>query len=149
MTALARRRFPHTVTRRRQAPGDWNNNGEWIPGEVVESELRASVQPLALTDDELEGGSQLVDRLKIFVPAAPDIKLVPNRLTWGDDQISWGADSLLFGARAEHGGDTGPALLAAFDDREADRVVYAGAEYVVEETRNWPDHTRATLLRET
>ena len=42
------------------------------------------------------------------------------------------------------------ALVAAFDDREADRVVVDGDEYVVEESRSWSgSHTRATLLRET
>jgi len=42
------------------------------------------------------------------------------------------------------------ALAAAFDDRGADRVRYAGAEYTVIESRSWPGgHTRATLLRQT
>ena len=149
MTVLAPRRFPETITRRRQAPGDYDACGEWRPGATIESDLRASVQPLNLGDDELEGGSQLIDRRKVYVPTAPDIRLVPNRLRWGNDVLQWGDDTLLFGERAEHGGDTGPALLAAFDDREADRVLIDGAEFVVVETRNWPTFTRATLLRET
>ena len=42
------------------------------------------------------------------------------------------------------------ALLAAFEDREADTVAYGGREFVVEESRSWPgSHTRATILRET
>lgn len=42
------------------------------------------------------------------------------------------------------------ALAAAFEDREADRVVFGGVEYTVEESRSWGgSHTRATVLRET
>ena len=41
------------------------------------------------------------------------------------------------------------ALRAAFDDREADQVVFAATTFVVEESRSWQgSHTRATLLRE-
>ena len=41
-------------------------------------------------------------------------------------------------------------LRAAADDLgEADRVVYKGKVYMVEESRTWPKFTRATLLRET
>ena len=39
-------------------------------------------------------------------------------------------------------------LRAAFDDAPADQVVYKGKVYTVEESRTWPKHTRATLLRE-
>ena len=39
-------------------------------------------------------------------------------------------------------------LRAAFDEGEADKVVYRGKLYVVEESRTWPKFTRATLLRE-
>ena len=42
------------------------------------------------------------------------------------------------------------ALRAAFEDREADQVIFFGTTFVVEESRSWPgSHTRATLLRET
>lgn len=42
------------------------------------------------------------------------------------------------------------ALVAAFEDRQADRVLFDGDMYVVEESRSWKgSHTRATLLRET
>ena len=42
------------------------------------------------------------------------------------------------------------ALLAAFEDRQADQVIFFGTTFVVEESRSWPgSHTRATLLRET
>ena len=41
-------------------------------------------------------------------------------------------------------------LRAASDDlSEADKVVYRGKTYTVEESRTWPKFTRATLLRET
>lgn len=108
---LAPRRFPDTITRRRQAPGSRNDSGEWVPGATVETELRASVQPLALDDADVVAGSQLVERLRCYVP---------------------GADT----------------LLAAFDDREADRVVVDGREFVVERSESWLNHTKATILRQ-
>ena len=41
-------------------------------------------------------------------------------------------------------------LRAAGDDlAEADKVLYRGKTYTVEESRTWPKFTRATLLRET
>ena len=40
-------------------------------------------------------------------------------------------------------------FLAAFEDREADVLVYAGVSYVVEESQDWPRYTRAIALRET
>ena len=41
------------------------------------------------------------------------------------------------------------ALLAAFEDRQADTVIVFSTIFVVEESRSWPgSHTRATLLRE-
>ena len=50
------RRFPDTITRRRQAAGHYDAHGEWVPGTVVDVELRASVQPLGTEDAELVGG---------------------------------------------------------------------------------------------
>ena len=116
---LSLRRFPNEIVRRRQSAGDHDINGRWQPGEIVEAILPASVQPLNLADDDLAGGAQLVERLKIFCP----VGLEPS-------------------------GDAQP-LVAAFDDREADRVLYEGNEYVVVESRTWPNrHCRATMLRE-
>ena len=113
MSRLASRRFPDVIVRRRQAPGDFNTVGEWVPGALTETELMASLQPLHLEDSDIAGGAQLVERLRVYVPA-PD------------------------------------ALAAAFDDREADSVLYDGKTFVVEESRSWRgSHTRATLLRET
>ena len=109
---LSLRRFPQTITRRRQGPGVFDSCGEFQPGATTETELRASVQPLSIKDEDLEEGSRLTEKIKVYVPNEN-------------------------------------ALLAAFDDREADKVVYAGETYVVEESRSWPGgHTRATLLRE-
>ena len=67
---LAPRRFPDRITRRRQAPGETNVFGEFVPGAITEVEFAASVQPLALEDSDLTGGASLVERLKVFVPAA-------------------------------------------------------------------------------
>lgn len=110
---LALRRFPETITRLRTASAGRNSAGEYIEGAIVEAELRASVQPIALTDTDIVGGVSLVERFKVYVPE-PD------------------------------------ALRAAFDDSIADRVVIDGREFIVEESRSWPNsHTRATVLRET
>lgn len=112
MTALAPRRFPDRIVRRRQEPGTRNRFGEFVPGAVIEIELPASIQPLANEDLDVVEGSRLVERFKAYVPR-------PG------------------------------ALVAAFDDRQADAVLWGGREFVVEESRSWPrGHTRATLLRE-
>ena len=65
---LAPRRFPETITRRRQAPGDRNSAGEFVVGATVETEFPASVQPLALSDADLGGGVQLTETLKVYIP---------------------------------------------------------------------------------
>ena len=111
MTRFAKRRFPDTIVRRRQGEGYRDERGRFVPGAIVETELAASVQPLALEDSDIAGGAQLRERLRVYTPERN-------------------------------------ALLAAFEDAEADNVVYNGATYVVEESRSWPTHTRATLLRE-
>lgn len=54
--------------RRREGPGQYDGLGEFVPGPVVETELRASVQPLGTEDAELEGGSQLSARLAVWIP---------------------------------------------------------------------------------
>lgn len=109
---LSIRRFKQTITRRRQEPGQRDRDGEFKPGAIVETQFRASVQPLKLGDEDLEEGSRLSEKIKVYLPNEN-------------------------------------ALAAAFDDREADKVVYAGETYVVEESRSWPGgHCRATLLRE-
>ena len=40
------------------------------------------------------------------------------------------------------------ALLAAFGNREADKVVIDGVEFIVDESQSWRDHTKAVLTRE-
>lgn len=104
------RRFPETITRRREGPGERNQFGEWTPGAMSEKKFQASVQPLGLEDRDLIEGARLVHRLKVFIP--------------------------------EPG-----ALVAVFDDAKGDRVAYGGAEYIVQESESWPDHTKATLVR--
>lgn len=61
-------RFPDTITRKRQAPGDYNDYGEFVEGAVTETDFRASVQPLGLEDKDLVEGARFSHRLKVFVP---------------------------------------------------------------------------------
>lgn len=68
MSRLAPRRFPDTVTRRRQLEGSRNSAGEFVPGAVQETDMSASVQPLALEDSDIAGGVSAVERIKVFVP---------------------------------------------------------------------------------
>ena len=108
---ISRRRFPHSITRKRQLPGEFNDFGEFVAGATEEVELRANVQPLGNEDEDVLEGSRLDERLKVYVPE-PD------------------------------------ALVAAFEDRQADQVIVDGNEYVVEKSRSWPgSHTRAVVLR--
>ena len=108
---LSARRFPHSITRKRQAPGDYNDFGEFEPGSVQETVLRANVQPVSLEEKDAAEGDRLDQRLRVYVPQ-PD------------------------------------ALIAAFEDRQADAVLVDGVEYTVERSRSWRgSHTRATLLR--
>ena len=60
--------YPDEITRRRTMPGHRNEYDEWVPGEVVETELPANVQPLALDDADIAGGVSLRERLRVFVP---------------------------------------------------------------------------------
>ena len=70
--ANAVRRYRDTITRRRIAPGVYDDLGEWIPAHPVDTAYRASVQPLGTTDSELVGGAQLSDRRVAYVPE-PDV----------------------------------------------------------------------------
>ena len=146
---LAARRFPTEIIRLRQAPGDFNVYGEYVPGATLETPLKANVQPVGLKDADIVGGAQLIERLKVFVPYAPTvIGHEPNLMKWGMDLFRWGADRFSFGQRAIYGTE-GPSLAAAFEDRQADRVRYLGKMYVVEESETWSDFVRAVLLRAT
>ena len=64
-------------------------------------------------------------------------------LTWNGEPIRWGGgDGMLFA-------ENSVPFLAAFEDREADTLVYAGIEYIVDESQSWPRYSRAIALRET
>ena len=77
------------------------------------------MQPLGLASAETGGGAQYRNRLRVFVPDARPL------------------------------GDLDDApLVAAFSDREADRVQIDGADFVVEFSEAWPGHVEAVLLRE-
>ena len=41
-----------------------------MPGDVVETAFKASVQPLAIEDTDFVGGSMLSERMKVYVPEA-------------------------------------------------------------------------------
>ena len=84
---LSPRRFPETIVLWRETPAERNAAGEYVEGVVIETELRASIQPLALGDADIAGGVSLIDRLKVYV-AAPDAlraafdDLVADRVLW-------------------------------------------------------------------
>ena len=148
---LALRRFPDEVVRRRQGPGDFNEFGEFVAGAVVETIFPARVLPLSLEDSDFVGGVGLVGRLKVFVPRGTARRRGQgDALTWNGDALTWNGVPLRWG-----GGDgaliedDSIPFLAAFDDRQADVLVHAGVEYVVEESQSWPRYTRAIVLRET
>ena len=108
---LSPRRFPDTIIRRRTGAGSNNAFGEYVPGMTVETEFRATVQPLGVEDSDLVGGTQLSDRRAIYIPKVD-------------------------------------ALQAAFEDREADRVLVDGLDFVVTDSWTWRTHTKAHVLRE-
>ena len=151
MRRLALRRFPHEIIRQRQGPGTTNFYGEFEPGAINESVFPARVLPLTLEDSDFVGGVSLVERLKVFVPRG----IARHRgdgdtLTWNGEALTWNDSPLMWG-----GGDgtlvsddTIP-LVAAFADRQADKLVYASQTYVVEESQSWPRFVRAIALRET
>ena len=62
-------KYPDLITRRRQAPGDFNDYGEWVPGATSEIDLAANVQPLGLEDVDFVGGPALFsNRMKVYTP---------------------------------------------------------------------------------
>ena len=69
MRYLSPRRFPEVVTRIRSAPPVYDDaSGDYLPGPVTETTLRASVQPVDLLDVPGEDGLQLTERLTVYVP---------------------------------------------------------------------------------
>ena len=148
---LALRRFPNEVVRRRQGPGTINFYGEFEPGAVIETIFPARVLPLSLEDSDFAGGVSLLERLKIYVPRGIARRRgEADALTWSGDALTWNGEPLRWG-----GGDgmlfaeDSVPFLAAFEDRQADVLVYAGIEYTVEESQDWPRYTRAIALWET
>ena len=148
---LALRRFPNEVVRRRQGPGTRNFYGEFEPGPVVETIYPARVLPLSLEDSDFVGGVSLLERLKVFVPRGiarrrgegDVLTWAGAELTWNGAPLQWGGgDGMLFA-------ENSVPFLAAFEDREADTLVYAGIEYIVDESQSWPRYSRAIALRET
>ena len=65
--------FPGTITRRRSGPGRRDDAGEWIPGGIEETELAASVQPVATEDVDAASGDRLLERLVVYVPGAGEL----------------------------------------------------------------------------
>ena len=151
MRRLALRRFPNEVVRRRQEPGVRNEFGEFEPGYILETIYPARILPMNLEDDDTVAGVALFERIKVLVPRGisrlrgePDaLEWAGSKLTWNGRPLSWGADDGVLVVN-----ETVP-FLAAFKDREADKMVYAGAEYVVVESQAWPRYSRAVALRET
>ena len=148
---LALRRFPNEVVRRRQGPGEWNIYGQFDPGKIMETIYPARVLPLTLEDRDFAGGVALFERLKVFVPRGIARRRGEgDALEWGGEVLTWNGEPLRWG------GDDGTLIdddsvpfVAAFEDRQADKMVYAGATYVVEESQSWPRYSRAIALRET
>ena len=151
MRRLALRRFPNEVVRRRQGPGGFTEFGEFEPGAVVETIYPARVLPLSLKDSDFVGGTSLLERLKVFVPRGiARLRGEGDALAWTGSVLTWGGEPLRWG------GDDGTLIsdgsvpfLAAFEDREADVLVHAGIEYIIEESQSWPRYSRAIALRET
>ena len=129
-------------------PGQRNSYGEWVPGQTADVELRACVLPLKTEDADLEGGVQLVRRLKMFVlPVRSRVSTAAATLLYGGDPLTLhGSPLTLFAGSASMDAD---ALAAAFEAAGADRVIIDGVEYIVETSENWRSYSRATILRET
>ena len=94
-------RFPDTITRVRQEAGYRNADDEFVPGAVVETPLRASVQPISLEDEPIRGGVRLSDRLRVFTPGdlrgafedrkADRVRLEDGREYQVEESLAWPA----------------------------------------------------------
>lgn len=150
MRRPALRRFPREVIRRRQGAGVWNVYGEYEAGPIARVILPASIQPLSLEDNDLVGGSQLAERMRVFVPVGIERRLVAGEVvTFLGDVLLLNGSPVRFGASTGYlAGDSNP-LAAAFDDRGADGVEIGTTTYTVEESQLWVgSHCRAILLRQ-
>ena len=151
MRRLALRRFPNEVVRKRQGRGAFNSYGEYETAGPTETIFPARVLPLSLTDSDFVGGVSLVERLKVFVPRGiARLRGVGDALTWAGSELQWNGATLRWGgADGSLIEDDSVPFLAAFDDRQADVLVYAGVSYIVEESRSWICYSPAIVLRET
>ena len=71
-------------------------------------------------------------------------------LTWAGDVLLLDGEPLTLGGVSGYVADDSEPLAAAFDDAQADEVLFAGLSFVVEESQLWAgSHCKATLLRET
>ena len=87
---LSARRFPDTIIRRREMPGDYNSYGEWVSGPALHQDMQASVQPVSLEDENELGGEQLAERWIVFVlPAADGTTLRGAFDNAKADQVLW------------------------------------------------------------
>ena len=65
--------------------------------------VQQGVLPLTLEDRDLEGGVNLLERLKIFVPhGIARSRGQGDALTWGDAVLLWNGDPLAMGRRRWH-----------------------------------------------
>ncbi len=132
-------------------PGTRNFYGEFEPGPVVETIYPARVLPLSLEDSDFVGGVSLLERLKVYIPRGiarrrgegEALAWAGSVLTWNGEPLRWGGDD---GTLID---DDSVPFLAAFDDRQADTLVYSGIEFVVEESQSWPRYACVIALRET
>ena len=148
MRPLSPRRFPDRITRLREAPGRWNEIGEWEPGAAERVELRASVQPMKLDDLDAEGGVRARERFRVYVlPRRERVGYADAALTLTGAPLTLGGKALTLGLGAEVIDDH--ALAAALREAGADWVEWLGVVYVVESSRSWGTFTRAVVFRET
>ena len=151
MRRPAIRRFPHEVIRRRAGPELRNDFGEVERGVIVRTILPALIQPASLEDVNLEGGVQLSERLRVYIPTGIERRITATEpVTYRGRNVLLRGEPVTFGGRAGLvSGDANP-LAAAFDDRGGDEVEIGAIIYVVEESQLWAgSHCRAILFRET
>lgn len=108
------------------------------------------VQPAGLEDVNWEGGVQLSERYRVYVPVGIERRIVPNDvLTLHGSVLRLNGQAISWGSGLADVAGTNP-LAAAFDDHAADYVEIDSNVYVVETSRLWAgDHVRAIVLRET
>ena len=107
---LSARRFPHTITRKRELPGDFNDFGEFVAGGTEEVTLRANVQPISLEDEDTVEGSRLDERLKVFVPV-PDALVAAHGDRRADEVLVDGVQYVVEKSKSWRGHHTQAILL--------------------------------------